>query len=276
MYDAALRPSEAASITYHDTSQISNTVIVKVTGQGSKKDDTYVKVKTKSPAGVRKIPLSEWGSNQFKKASDLIQKEEKKPIAINPRDLSDEAQKLLVECGVTKNELEITKIYIRNNPECDDLSVGSVTAYIFRRNRATTWLIGCGISEDDLDYLLGHKRNPIYKNRVDYNSASKLMEIAESLKVHELRLKAGNYNIIGIRNDMETHNLSRLPAHLITCDEEEMRIKLSISPSEPGESITIISNGSLERSVTGEESCEYRNNTNIFLPINEEAITNEN
>jgi len=140
MYSGGLRSGEASAVTGHRIEVHDGYIAVWVLQQ---EFNGQISKRTKTRYSYRRVILDEWGGRVVTACTKLIGDEnEKKEAPLIDKDLSAFVKKTLEDSGCTA-EMVGTEV--------------DVAAHILRRNRAGIWRNICGFSQDEIDYLLGHK-----------------------------------------------------------------------------------------------------------------------
>ena len=261
MFGCGLRTAEAAGV-------LPKQVVIYKSGCTSvnvhfqaKGDHLTGKLKTLN--SYRLVPLSAWVEDIVFRCFDLITfSDEKKPLC-DPNQLSSRLRSALMACGLSRDYLIAAEAamdrVITFEAEDRDL-LGGISAYVLRRDWATRARNYCGLSTDEIDYLLGHKRVGAKKRRKDFRHdedqtilSNKLERYIASLAVSNhpalspMQIASGGtfmlqqYTIMRIRNDTasslqaELDIEASLSAEPITLVVQQGNIQSSTKRSIPTE-----------------------------------------
>jgi len=148
--------------------------------------------------------------------------------------LSAAAKELFKKINYDTVNLAIADCLHRMNPA--SYSEKSPTAYIFRRNYATTlFLLGC--SESECEALMGHKIEDPYSSRSFFTTPDKLWEISEKLRAFPLFNTIGDTNTITM--DSGTAHFSMAPMKQYDIPLSEGQFSIRLTTSEPCSDLTL-------------------------------------
>jgi hypothetical protein len=157
----------------------------------------------------------------------------------------------LKQCGCDEAYIKDAMQTMKSRPEYgqDGLPDFDVAAYILRRNRASVWKNICGFTQDEIDYLLGHRRiqkghrpfNPqdldVLREWIRKNSRYDILPKISSNPLHKpIQLVHGTEVEIIPFNTVRLANVSLSP----------LRVTISIDAAEPGEMIKIKTKGRID------------------------------
>lgn len=245
MYDGGLRTGEAAGVIAQNSYFIRDDLcVISINCQIIKNNEWSDRLKTKN--SYRKVPISCWASKLFKKACDLIGDEEKKSVPVQTSKLSSTVRTWLISIIEDFEKLAKQDEKEKAVDESKDRYEDTLSAYVLRRARANTLHWDCGVSEDQLDYLLGHERKTELKVRTDYNANSTFLSLAEKLSIHEMFLGYENIPTYYLSENRECAVLKTSHKFCIVNDlPESVCLEQYIEPLEVGNKINILTNGSV-------------------------------
>ena len=250
LMDGGLRPAEAAAVQGKSFFKIGNNLGVEVICQ---EQDGKRMSRLKSDSGYRKVVLDEWCSSVITRCNELIEErklEFEEFTTIRGTEISKWVKGALKRSGCDDNYIKEAMQILKDHPEYDDKGFpeSDVAAYILRRNRASIWKNFCGFTQEEIDYLLGHKK--IKKGRRSFNVQDRELlrtwalknsrydifpEISDNPANKSVGLKNGTKMDIDPFHSMKFTNVSLFP----------IKVTLNIVTTEAGEAVVIRTNGEI-------------------------------
>ena len=134
----------------------------------------------------------------------------------------------------------------------DRVLLGGISAYVLRRDWATRARNYCGLSTDEIDYLLGHKRARAEKRREDFRSSEARKKLSKKLERYIASLTVSNHPALspmqitsGGTFKLQQYTIMRIRNDTVSSLQAELDIKASLS-AEP---ITlVVQQGSVQSS----------------------------
>jgi len=182
MFVCGLRTAEACALSKYEILFTSNVNFITV--QWQIKDGVRTKI-LKTDNAYRNVPLGIWGSHIIQICLDRIELLENTEMYVNPDKLSAFIKKTLIEdCGMTQDYLHEAELAMRNQPEqnFEGNDSNDISAYILRRDWSSRARMICGITSEEIDYLLGHNIKIPLKRRKDYSQIESLSKLSYSLE----------------------------------------------------------------------------------------------
>lgn len=156
MFDGGLRTAEAAGISKEDLNRsIIGYALLTIRWQ-ERNGERIERLKTDT--AYRYVLISFWASQMVDKCLKILGSTWEDDVLVRSKELSRWVRDRLFECKrefmelAEKNEAQFPD---RNE---DGFPVRDIAAYVLRRNAASRWLNYDGLSQDVIDYMLGHKR----------------------------------------------------------------------------------------------------------------------
>ena len=121
----------------------------------------------------------------------------------------------------------------------DGKPVNDLCAYILRRDWATR-AVACGLSEEDLDYYLGHENEKVKPGK--YLTSNKQREIAYKLEDYSYHRDSSMHpgvNPVALSNEKRVKLDSRVAFKIRNDGNTPLRIELRLQCREPGDCIQI-------------------------------------
>lgn len=239
MDSCALRPAEAAAVIKNDFKSFDNNFIIHIYCE-EENGLRCNRVKTKYSDRI--VVVDDRASDIIRRCNKMIT-DDNELTPVSAKKLSNIVKDLLVKCGCTQEYIEESKSFLYNN--LDYLSeigngaykIDSVCAYILRRNRASVWKNICGLSDEEIDCLLGHKGLSRIDNTKFTNSENirdmiiKLRRfklnrlVKDGMDSSFIELEVGKTENLIEQNGYDFHNNSN----------ETIDVFFTITTSEPGE-----------------------------------------
>ena len=276
MWCAGLRTAEAAAIIPDlDVEKRSETLtIVKVFWQS--KNGIRSKI-LKTLNSYRIVPLDFWARTMIEACNARIMatNPEDYQTMYDPKNLSKWVRRLLTDCGCGQDFWATAEEEERKNPgdDSDGNVIYDISAYVLRRDAASTWRNICGLSNYDCDAMLGHADKRQKKQKLDYRIDSVLLAIADKLErfVRDSEISAHP----GITPIMLYHGLDfKTDPYEEMCFKNEsgkpLSVRGSILAAEAGESVYIIADHKLDITIKVYTKTSIRNTETgekQFVPI---------
>jgi integrase len=156
MLDCGLRTAEAAAV--HATDLIRNpdgTMSVDV-GWQAQNGKRVSRLKTDN--AYRRVPMTNWGRTTVEECLQYISEPAADAPLCDDKKTSAWIRDILQRCGCTQTYLEAMRAEEKDRPELDAQGkpVQDIAAYILRRDWTSRARNVCGLTADEVDYLLGH------------------------------------------------------------------------------------------------------------------------
>lgn len=156
MFDAGLRTAEAAGVLKEELnfSEIGYSLL---TVRWQEKNGQRIE-RLKTDNAYRYVLISHWATQMVKKCLEALGLSWGKDILIPSKKLSSWLRKKLRECQedfmINAERVEAQ----RPDRDENDIPIRDVAAYVLRRNAASRWMNHDGLTQDEVDYMLGHKK----------------------------------------------------------------------------------------------------------------------
>lgn len=247
MHSGATRNSEAASAIGSDFIINNEYIMLDIATQ---EISGVRNPELKTPASYRKVVFDNFGEFVVKEANKLIEITEDTELApISSKKLSEKIKDLLIKCGLTEEYIKIATLDMEQYPDydADGRPITDVTAYILRRNRASIWANYCGLSPAEIDYMLGHVRHAENEISFDAKDPLSFIKIAQKVKAVNFidEFKSCSDSIIRIDSAEKRQISGNSTVKIINNTDEVVRVKLSLKTKEPGDCMTLITEGTV-------------------------------
>lgn len=249
MHSGGPRTSESAAVIKSDLVLNDSFVLVIVDYQ---EQDGKRIPSLKRDSSHRRVVLDEWGSSLVKKANVMIGPEPNTDIApVTSKELTEWIRTTLTKLGCGEEYWNSAIKDMGSNPEYDKSGAPStdVAAYILRRDAESRWANICGLSKEEQDIQLGHKR---------YTKGKKRLKLTDPNVYKTIAMKLKRYNPNSERNtSCDAYNLyhgidqSIIPFReysLLNSSCEPLIVTIVMKNAEPGESITVQTDGIIQDS----------------------------
>lgn len=195
--------------------------------------------KLKNDQSTRRIPAGYWFTEVLKKCFAILE-ESGETGMVAPNKLADWILNELKAAGCNVNDIK---------PPASELEdVGSLAAYILRRDAASLMKNRMGMTSPEIDFFMGHKQREAKSKHADFTLAEEqkklvmkmnricyMPELARFPAYVPIRLEHGC--------DMQTIDYEKL---VLDLPPYSTRCSVEVTASEPGESVTIVCPKELE------------------------------
>ena len=162
------------------------------------------------------------------------------------------AKSLLIRCGYGEDLLQQVQSLMLQEPDADDNASieSSPSAYILRRDWVGRSANICGMSAEDIDYLIGHY-NPA-RNEKDYTNRDIQRTLARQLERYVFLPEYSRhpYFFPITAEPAKTVDLESYGAYRISAGAEPVEISLDLITNECGQCITLCTNGQVKKKAT--------------------------
>lgn len=209
MFALGLRNGEACGVDYEDFREVTYNGIsfhvlwvYKSTISGS----DVLQSGGKTGNADRVIPVPNKLMNLIKKRQALLQEElgvniEKLPVACleqkydtrcDANRLSSAARRLFREVGISSHVLYFLELALESDSEFQGMVEREPTAYFFRRNVGTIMHI-LGLTDSEIQYIIGHDIEDMYETRNEFLTIEKLYTIKVKLDQRLLFVESSSH-----------------------------------------------------------------------------------
>lgn len=259
------RTAEAAAVNASDTRDFGKyNLIVSIGFQETKGERSPI---LKTDNAYRKIVIDEYASDFIKRANLLIGEGSKTSAPVSSDKLRNTVKKILLQNGCNEEYFKAAQKTLSRYPTFDKEGnpENDVVAYCLRRSRQNIWSNICGLTRSEQDYLLGHK--PPRNQKKFYDKDPKAFE-AVVKKLKRCKLIVGpdpNVDVIEIDDDSEV-SVAERSTMICNTGEESVLVWLSMDANEPGDIITITTDGNIDHVETIPSTFDQgkRRNTEII------------
>lgn len=221
MYDAGLRPGEAAAVLPGQVVHSPSVTYVTVFYQAvDGKREPYLKTSN----SYRLVPLTEWGKRLVCAAFDKLQldpEETDKPLC-NPDKLSKWLKKSLIELGVTDER---------------------VTGYVVRRDWASRVHAVCGLTTEEIDYLMGHDRKLPKRRMQEFRTEEGMAQIAMKMERYIIDPTVSKHPACTpyqVKHSMDVELLPYESIRMVNSTETTLRLEIDAMALISSEPLSIV------------------------------------
>lgn len=251
MADGALRTAEAAGTPIWCIALKNNYGVVAVIHQ--EKDGVRIE-KLKSENGYRNVVLSYWGAWLAQKCIDKLGwTDETDELIATAYELSSWVKKKLRE--ICPEFVERVARIEASNPDKDDYGniIHDVSAYVLRRNAASRWLNYAGLTHDEIDCMLGHKRKEDRLERLFLTDENHQKKIAEKLERYVYNPEhTGNpaFAPVELKSGMNTSIIPYPIIRFKNTNDKPLILRIEVENTEAGEKLQITAPSNSIRNIT--------------------------
>lgn len=262
MHSGGPRTSESAAVIQSDMVVNEDFVLLVVDYQ---EQDGKRVPSLKKDASHRRVVLDEWGSVIVKRANQLIGPEpEADDAPITAKELSEWIKVTLNKLGCGEEYWTSAIKDMGSNPEYDKSGAPStdVAAYILRRDAESRWANICGLSKEEQDIQLGHKRYTKGKKRLRLTDPNVYKTIAKKLRRYNPgSLTDAPCEIFNLYHGIDEKLIPFGEYKLANTSCEPLKLTVIMKNAEPGDSIVMQTNGRIIESKISinHESCSREN-----------------
>ena len=240
-YYQGLRTAEAAAFNSFDTicSNEYNITAVSFQEINGKRNP-----RLKTENSYRRIPQDKKCSNIITITNQMLREsDDDKTAPISSEYLSKRIRKMLIDAGITNEDIVKVEAEMSENPELDrdGIPIRDVEAYILRRNRSTIWSNYCGLNKEEVDYLLGHARYTEGSKRINENKPEVYSVIFHKIKNFSAFSTFNEFSLnrITLSSAIEQFSTAHATQTIINDTDAPARIRVVVSPCEVGDYINI-------------------------------------
>ena len=245
MESCALRTSEAAAVTENEIDDYGEFIVVNVLYREHKGGRVP---QLKSKHGYRRVVADDWGCYMIRLCNSIIGPEDASDPPVLASDLSRSVKDALICSGCDEQYIREANRTMQDNPEFDEFGnpYADTMAYILRRNRASIWKNICGLSQKEIDYLLGHKPLVDTKVKFNINDIDLLRTWHKKMARFDLSPEVSTnpeHCPVDLKVGVEASLLPYQKIRLRNSNNSPIRVSLFIKTMEGGETISIITSG---------------------------------
>ena len=243
MLVAGLRDSEACAVTVSSLQLFSDYGTVFVKAQIDKDKETITEY-LKTSNAYRLVILSFWAVRKLQECISLCQQQntEIQPY-MQVNTFSSKIKHLLLKAGCEEGFFRAAQALMDAYPDKvgDEICL-DINSYILRRDFASRAKNICGLTNDEIDALLGHARGKAARERVNYANIDCQIKTAKKLErfVYDPNLSLNpEFQAIPL---VANHDFELLPYNAYSfqnTSDQPLWVELDLLAAEPDESITL-------------------------------------
>ena len=276
LMDNNLRAGEASAWSKEWMIDMSDFIVVWVLWQEEKGGKTD---RLKSEGSYRPVIMDEWGTMVVKKCNELIDDIDETPIPDSQ--LSAYVRELLYKSGLDDIDFQVALNDLLKHLEYNSAGkpIIDVSAHLLRRNRTSIQCNYCNYSSTERDLYSGHKTKVNRYKYSDPKSGETHRMIAIKNSLYDLNPEISNnpkHKPIDLIN-VEGGKIFPFPIYrFINSSDKTMILKLNISTTEMGESVSIISSSNVIVKIKSQskDNNGKRKNENLIGVIKDEEENN--
>lgn len=146
------------------------------------------------------------------------------------------------------------------DPQKDAVDNNEVTAYVLRRDCASRWRNKCGLTQDEIDYLMGHEPSKSITAKPDYRLPSNQALLAAKME-RDVLFPSGSHHPaltpISLCANQDVNYIAYDKFKLVNDGSEELILTLTVHAEEAGSTISV----SCDAGVTMQQANKVPKNT---------------
>lgn len=128
------------------------------------------------------------------------------------------------------------------DPQKDAVDNNEVTAYVLRRDCASRWRNKCGLTQDEIDYLMGHESSKSITAKPDYRLPSNQALLAAKME-RDVLFPIGSHHPaltpISLCANQDVNYIAYDKFKLVNDGSEELMLTLTVHAEEAGSTISV-------------------------------------
>ena len=128
------------------------------------------------------------------------------------------------------------------DPHKDAVDNNEVTAYVLRRDCASRWRNKCGLTQDEIDYLMGHESSKSITAKPDYRLPSNQALLAAKME-RDVLFPSGSHHPaltpISLCANQDVSYIAYDKFRLVNDGSEELMLTLTVHAEEAGSTISV-------------------------------------
>ena len=246
MFVGGLRDGEACAVT--EEQLLINDAYAAVSVISQVKDGNLVPI-LKTTNAYRIVIFPFWGKEMIRQCIEKLHKEGTQITPImDVSFFSATIKRILLECGCNASFFRAAQVLMDKLPDkVGDEICTSVEAYILRRDFASRCKNICGLNNDEIDALLGHKREKGSKrSRVNFANPDAQEEVAAKLErfVYDpLVSRNPEFAPLQLAIDQDFKLIPYNKYVLVNNTNQPMIVDLALFAQEPDENINLVITG---------------------------------